>query len=760
MTNSPIQFTPGEVSTYYAARLPQLKQWSSAEWPGPCPVHDGKDPNFKVKAATGEAFCHSACGCGWDMIGLEMALTGIDFKTAKAEVFRLVGRVEPEYRHNGNRTNGNSAGTARSKPTKATARRAAWQEVARYPYVDRDGSLLFEVVRYLKPDGTKTFVQVRPSGVEAVGTTDPERIGGVPTGGIVVGLARGKYLPDPKTDRATGKPTWKEAAHDTEHDGGAEYHFRECPRVPYRLPKLLEAETVYLPEGEKDVHTLEAWGLVASCNPGGSGSSALYAGWTEYFRDRHVVILPDADQAGRKHATAVAAALLNVAASVRIVQLPGLQEKGDVTDWRDAGGTFERFRELTEVAAVMDATTLSELRARWGLADEEPRHQEARAEAGSLVTRRLSDINAKPVFWLWPGRIARGKVSIIAGNPGLGKSQITASIAAIVTTGGRWPVDSSQCIPGDVVFLSAEDDPADTLRPRLEAAGANLHRVHVMDAVIVGYTGEGQQQNRAFSLQRDLEGLSVKLAELGNVAAVVIDPITAYLGDVDSHRNAEVRALLAPLSELAAQHGAAIIGVSHLNKSAGTEALMRVTGSLAFVAAARAAYLVAQDTGNPARRFFLPMKNNVGPDSAGLAFRIDAATVQSGAGPLETSLVVWDPEPVTTTADEVMRTQVPENGSALQEAEEWLLETLTEPTPAPEVSRMAADAGISRKTLRRAAESLKIIKAKIGMKAGWVWSLPPKMPKVPEDAQQDCMGTFEKIGHLREPKQTTMEVDL
>src|SRR5262249_39471022 len=144
-------------------------------------------------------------------------------------------------------------------------------------------------------------------------------------------------------------------------------------------------------------------------------------------------------------------------------------------------------------------------------------------------------------------------------------------------------------------------------------------RVHVMDAVILGYTGDGQQQNRAFSLHRDLEALSAKLDELRDVAAVFIDPITAYLGDVDSHRNAEVRALLAPLSQVAAQHGTAIMGVSHLNKSAGTEALMRVTGSLAFVAAARAAYLVAPDPENPARRFFLPMKNNIGPDSVGLA---------------------------------------------------------------------------------------------------------------------------------------------
>jgi hypothetical protein len=529
-------------------------------------------------------------------------------------------------------------------------------------------------------------------------------------------------------------------------------------RVPYRLPGLLRADTVYLPEGEKDVHTLEEWGFTASCNSGGSGNSKIYARWTEYFRGRHIVILVDNDFEGRKHAATVAAILLPVAAAVRVVELPDLPEKGDVTDWRDAGGTFERFRELTEAADVMNVAALSELRLRWGLADDEPRR--ARAEAGTIVTRRLSDIKAKPVSWLWPGRVARGKVSIIAGNPGLGKSQVTASIAAIVTTGGRWPVDRSQCAPGDVVFLSAEDDPADTLRPRLEAAGANLHRVHVMDAVILGYTGEGQQQNRAFSLQRDIEALSVKLGELGDVAAVVIDPITAYLGDVDSHRNAEVRALLAPLSELAAQRGTAVIGVSHLNKSAGTEALMRVTGSLAFVAAARAAYLVAQDPGNPARRFFLPMKNNIGPDSTGLAFSIEGATVQSAAGPLQTSLVVWDSKPVTTTADEVMRTQKPEHGSALRDAEEWLLETLRERTPAAEIFRIAAVAGISEKTLRRASESLGVVKEKTGMKGGWVWSLPPKMPITSEDAQQNCVGAFEDVGHLRESEEAIVEVEL
>jgi hypothetical protein len=119
---------------------------------------------------------------------------------------------------------------------------------------------------------------------------------------------------------------------------------------------------------------------------------------------------------------------------------------------------------------------------------------------------------------------------------------------------------------------------------------------------------------------------------------------------------------MAPLSELAARHEVAIIGVSHMNKAAGTQALMRVSGSLAFVAAARAAYLVTKDPQDKNRRLFLPMKNNLGPDGTGLAFQIEGATVASTAGPLETSRVVWASDPVTVTADEAMEAETTTEG--------------------------------------------------------------------------------------------------
>jgi len=535
-------------------------------------------------------------------------------------------------------------------------------------------------------------------------------------------------------------------------NGGWAWNISGVRLVLYRLSELLkrESETVFVCEGEKDVHTLEAFGLLATCNAMGAGK--WRPEYSETLRGRSVVILPDNDAPGRKHAAAIVASLLSVAASVRILELPGLPAKGDITDWLNAGGSLEQFREIVKASTTLDAVALLKLRRQWGLANEEPRNPPRSnvADAGSLTTRCLSDVEAKPVYWLWPGRIARGKLTIIAGNPGVGKSQITASIAAVVTKGGLWPVDRQQCKPGDVLFLSGEDDPADTLRPRLEAAGADLRRVHFVDGVTVGYVGDGSRTNRAFSLQADIQALGSKLAELGDVAAVVIDPISAYLGDTDSHKNAEVRSLLTPLSELAARHEVAIIGVSHLTKAVGVQALMRVTGSLAFVAAARAAYLVTTDLQDKTLRLFLPMKNNLGPDATGLAFRIESTSVASLAGPLTTSRVSWESEPVPMTADEAMQA---ENGSkstsALDAAIDWLQETLADgQVAATDVFERAKAEGIANKTLQRASKALQVRKVKVSMGAGWCWSLPPKMAKSAEDANVSDLATFEEIGHL------------
>lgn len=348
-------------------------------------------------------------------------------------------------------------------------------------------------------------------------------------------------------------------------------------------------------------------------------------------------------------------------------------------------------------------------------------------EPPPMLARCLADVQAEPVRWLWPGRIARGKVTMLAGHPGLGKSQLCASLASAITAGGLWPVDRTRAEVGTVAVLSAEDDAADTLKPRLLAAGADVRRVHVLDDVrCLGL--DGGAAGRTFALATDVPALAGTLERLGDVAMLVIDPITAYLGGVDSHRNAEVRGLLAPLSDMAARLGVAVVCVTHLNKGGGADALARVTGSLAFVAAARAAWIVAKDPQDPARRLFLPAKNNLGPDSAGLAFNIESATVE---GDIETSRLVWHAETVTMTASEALaaehghdrRTEAPERG----EAEVWLAEQLAVGPVASEDLRSRARAdGIAWRTVERAKAALDVKARRHGYGADgrWAWQLP------------------------------------
>jgi putative DNA primase/helicase len=211
-----------------------------------------------------------------------------------------------------------------------------------------------------------------------------------------------------------------------------------------------------------------------------------------------------------------------------------------------------------------------------------------------------------------------------------------------------------------------------------------------------------------------------------------------------------VRILLAPLGDLEARHNTAIIGISHLTKAGGLQALMRVSGSLAFVAAARAAFLVAADPQDKTRRLFLPMENNIGPDDSGLAFHIEPTTIHTKAGPLTTSKVIWETEPVSMTADEVMQSEMgQQNTSALAEATEWLQATLAHgPVAAGTVKEDATAAGITWITLRRAANALPVLKEKSSMKGGWLWSLPSKALTTDEGVQKKSLSTFGVGEHL------------
>jgi RecA-family ATPase len=233
-------------------------------------------------------------------------------------------------------------------------------------------------------------------------------------------------------------------------------------------------------------------------------------------------------------------------------------------------------------------------------ANNDTKQTETRESAAHLISRCAAEIEPKRIDFLWAGRIARGKHTAIAGEPGDGKSQLSIYIAATISRSGEWPCGEGRAPVGNVIIFNAEDGADDTVVPRLIAAGADLERVHIVSAVLQ----DGGKGRRTFNLQADLELLERKIAEIGGVALVIIDPISSYMGKTDSHKNSEVRGALEPVSEMAERLKVAILSITHFSKSGAgnnTKALHRFIGSIAFVGAPRAAFAVVEDADNEGR---------------------------------------------------------------------------------------------------------------------------------------------------------------
>jgi hypothetical protein len=326
------------------------------------------------------------------------------------------------------------------------------------------------------------------------------------------------------------------------------------------------------------------------------------------------------------------------------------------------------------------------------------------------------------VAWLWAGRIPLGKLTILDGDPGLGKSVLTLDLAARVTRGLPMPAEERQ--PGEerdpagVVLLTAEDGLADTVRPRLDAAGADVARVLALDGI--------QEKGGARLPVLPQDAIFVREAvERMKTRLVVIDPITAYLGgDTNTHRDQDVRRALHPLAILAEQTGTAVVAVRHLNKAAGANPLYRGGGSIGIIGAARSGLLVAKDPDNPDRRVLASTKCNLAKMPASLAF--DLSTADNGA-----LRVGWIGESTHTAESLLAAPRDDEDKGAEQEAVEVLRSVLESgPVVAEEVKRDARRAGISDRTLSRAKAILGVKSRKVGFtgKGVWQWFLPCHSP--------------------------------
>ncbi|KKB62461.1 hypothetical protein WM40_17305 [Robbsia andropogonis] len=330
-----------------------------------------------------------------------------------------------------------------------------------------------------------------------------------------------------------------------------------------------------------------------------------------------------------------------------------------------------------------------------------------------------SDVVPEAISWLWRYWLPAGKLTLLAGSPGTGKTTIALSLAAMVSKGNVWPDGAPNTGAGTVLMWSSEDNPADTLVPRLIAAGADLKRIHFISNV-AGPEGE----ILPFDPARDIGLLGERLAQMGGATLLILDPIVSAVAG-DAHRVNDVRRDLQALVDMAGAYRCAVLGISHFAKGGkGTSPAERVIGSQAFVALARMVLVAAKDDAAE-RRILARAKSNIAPDDGGISYTLE----QVDASGIEASRVVWG-ELVEGSARDILgdvEAFDDEEKTDQEEAQDFLAGMLADgPKRASELKRDADGAGFQWKTLQRAATRMGVDRRKIGMKDGWEWALPKR----------------------------------
>jgi putative DNA primase/helicase len=357
-----------------------------------------------------------------------------------------------------------------------------------------------------------------------------------------------------------------------------------------------------------------------------------------------------------------------------------------------------------------------------------------------------STVTPARIVWLWDGWLPSGKLVILAGQPGTGKTTLMLSIAAVTTTGSTLP-DGATTDCGSVVIWSGEDGVDDTLVPRLLAMGANMEKVFFVE-------GKG---GRSFDPSRDMLKLAERLESVPDVKLIIVDPVVTAING-DSHKNAEVRKGLQPLVDLGRDTNACIVGISHFNKSGGNnrDPLDLVSGSIAFAAVARVV-LGASKLQTPDEqghtRIFCRIKSNIGPDEDGVGYDL-CMTPLPGHSNIEASTVHWGQYVKGHSRDLLAQTQPAdqEDRSALRDAQDFLLELLVDgPVASKTVEDEVKASTHAWRTVRRAKVSLGVLDYKAPGKGGnWLWELPEAL------AQVTCpKTTTQNLGHFGQDGQLT-----
>ena len=315
---------------------------------------------------------------------------------------------------------------------------------------------------------------------------------------------------------------------------------------------------------------------------------------------------------------------------------------------------------------------------------------------------KMSEIQSQEVSWLWYPFIPYGKLTIIQGDPGDGKTTLVLNIAAWLSKGEGLDSEMKLSEPVNVIYQSAEDGLADTVKPRLELAGADCERILVID----------EKEKSLSMVDERLEKAIVRT----KARMLILDPIQAYLGGgMDMNRANEARDMTKKLGALAEKHQCAIVLIGHMNKAAGNKAAYRGMGSIDFFAVARSVLLVGRVEGEPNIRAVVQIKNNLAAFGHPKAFALSEDGFQ-WLGDYE------------ITADEVLGGIAPK-ANKMEQAKRLLRELAltSDAVQSNEIFDMADEQGISKRTLENAKRELGIRARKINN--SWYWELDKVKPE-------------------------------
>jgi hypothetical protein len=346
-----------------------------------------------------------------------------------------------------------------------------------------------------------------------------------------------------------------------------------------------------------------------------------------------------------------------------------------------------------------------------------------RAAAGTVGVVRADTVKATNISWLWPGWLAEGKVHLLAGSPGTGKTTLSLAIAAAITRGGTFP-GGARAERGSVLMWSGEDDLADSILPRFKACGGDDTRLH--------FVRDYRDQDGTavpFDPSQDLPALADTAMTMEDLRLLILDPVVSAIAG-DSHKNTETRRALQPLVRLAERQRIAVLGITHFSKgSGGRDPVERVTGSLAFTAVSRLVMVTAKPKDGGENRRLVRAKSNIGPDGGGFEYALERVLLSEGSD-VSGQRVAWG-EAIDGTAQELLsEVEMPEDASPSKTASAgaWLLAMLGDGQADVRFLRsVCGQAGHTWATVRRARTALKAqgteieaVKSRLP-NGGWAW---------------------------------------